>query len=208
MSASATSKHPSIYLLSDHLDAALALGEDLLCERVALVDAVQPLTMARLVRQNSELGEFLGTVRTLELGLTARLLQARKRAEEVRRHETRLKPLAALFVGGTAPLVDAANELGDPTVNDFQTGDTAFAFLRSRALIARDVAGLERLRELRVGDDYLVAGRIRLGTLLDLTATFLDSLDLIYNLYCAAAEPETLSTEAQDAGAAETRRAP
>jgi hypothetical protein len=183
MTASATPKHPSIYLLSDHLDAALAMGEDLLTEKVALADAAQNLTMARLVRQNRELAEFLTTVRTLELSLTARLLQARKRAEEMRRHESRLKPLIALFVGGTAPLVDAAMELGDATMHDFDTGDTAFAFLRSRGLIARDAAGLERLSELRVNEDYLVAGRIRLGTLLDLIATFLDSLDLLYDLY-------------------------
>ena len=108
-------RHPSLYLLGDHLDAALAMGEDLLTERVALADATQQLTMARLVRQNRELAEFLTTVRTLELSLTARLLQARKRAEEMKRRESRLKPLIALFVAGTAPLVDAAAELGDTT---------------------------------------------------------------------------------------------
>ena len=32
-------RHPSIYLLGDHLDAALAMGEDLLTEKVALADA-------------------------------------------------------------------------------------------------------------------------------------------------------------------------
>lgn len=183
MTASATPKHPGIYLLGDHLDAALAMGEDMLTEKVVLADAAQPLTMARLVRQNRELAEFLTTVRTLELSMTARLLQARKRAEEMRRSETRLKPLISLFVGGTAPLVDAALELGDTTTRDFDTGDTAFAFLRSRGLIERDAAGLERLAEVRVGEDYLVAGRIRLGTLMDLIATFLDSLDLLYDLY-------------------------
>jgi len=207
MTASATPKHPSIYLLGDHLDAALAMGEDLLTEKVALADAAQHLTMARLVRQNRELAEFLTTVRTLELSLTARLLQARKRAEEMRRRETRLKPLIALFVAGTAPLVDAAMELGDTTMRDFDTGDTAFAFLRSRALIDRDAAGLERLSELRVGEDYLVAGRIRLGTLLDLIATFLDSLDLLYDLYGEPAQPDAVPTEAKDGISAETGRA-
>jgi hypothetical protein len=208
-SASTAAQHPSIYLLGDHLDAALALGEDLLAEKVALVDAVQPLTMARLLRQNRELAEFFSTVRTLELSLIARLLQARKRAEEVRRDESRLKPLIQLFVGGTAPLLDAAMELGDSTLHDFQTGDTAFAFLRSRGLIARDTASLERLSELRVEEGYLVAGRIQLGTLLDLVATFLDSLDLLYDLYGAPAEPEALSpdTLTLNASATETSRA-
>jgi hypothetical protein len=208
VSAPAT-RHPSIYLLGDHLDAALAMGEDLLTEKVALADVAQPLTMARLVRQNRELSEFLTTVRTLELSLTARLLQARKRAEEMRRREVRLKPLIALFVAGTAPLVDAAMELGDTTIRDFDTGDTAFAFLRSRALIARDAAGLERLSDLRVGEDYLVAGRVRLGTLLDLVATFLDSLDLLYDLYGepAQAEASAAAVPAETGASAETTRA-
>lgn len=207
MTASATTpKHPGIYLLGDHLDAALAMGEDLLTEKVALPDAAQPLTMARLVRQNRELAEFLTTVRTLELSMTARLLQARKRAEEMRRREPRLKSLISLFVAGTAPLVDAAMELGDTTMREFDTGDTAFAFLRSRALIERDAAGLERLSELRVSEDYLVAARIRLGTLLDLVATFLDSLDLLYDLYGEAAE--AAGTAPAGAGtSAETSRA-
>jgi hypothetical protein len=200
-------RHPSLYLLGDHLDAALAMGEDLLTERVALADATQHLTMARLVRQNRELAAFLTTVRTLELSLTARLLQARKRAEEMKRRETRLKPLIALFVAGTAPLVDAAAELGDTTSRDFDTGDTASAFLRSRGLIARDAAGLERLSQLSVGEDYLVAGRIRLGTLLDLVATFLDTLDLLFDLYDEP-RPDALPAEAKDAASAETGRAP
>src|SRR6185369_28741 len=104
VSAPAT-RHPSIYLLGDHLDAALAMGEDLLTERVVLAEAERKLDMARLVRQAGEVADFLDTVRTLELTLIARLLQARKRAEEIKRRETRLKPLISLFVGGTAALV-------------------------------------------------------------------------------------------------------
>ena len=207
MAASAQPKHPGLYLLGDHLDAALAMGEDLLTEKVALVEATQPLTMARLVRQNRELSEFLGTVRTLELSLTARLLQARKRAEEMKRHETRLRPLIALFVAGTAPLVDAAAELGDTTARDFDTGDTASSFLRSRGLIARDAAGLERLSQLAVTEDYQVAGRIRLGTLLDLVATFLDTLDLVFDIY-EETRAGPLLPEAKDGASAEPSRAP
>ena len=55
MSASAEPQHTSLHLIEDHLDAALAMGEDLLTEKVALLQPTQPLTMARLVRQNREL---------------------------------------------------------------------------------------------------------------------------------------------------------
>ena len=211
MAADATPRHAGIYLLGDHLDAALAMGEDLLTEKVALADPLRKLTTARLVRQNREIAEFLTTVRTLELSLTARLMQARRRAEELKRREVRLKPLIALFLGGTAPLADAAAELGDTTARDFETGDTAHAFLRSRGLIARDAAGLEGLTHLAVGEDYLVAARIRLGTLLDLVATFLDTLDTLFDLYAEPAKTEGasggLSVDAADRKPGETSRA-
>jgi hypothetical protein len=207
MAGSAPDKHPSIYLLGDHLDASLAMGEDLLTERIALAGAAEMLVLPHLLRQNREIGAFLTSVRALELALTSRLLQARRRAEELKRRETRLRPLIALFVAGTAPLTDAAAELGDTTARDFDTGDTAFAFLRSRGLIARDAAGLEQQPQLAVTEEYLVAGRIRLGTLLDLIATFLDTLDTLFDLY---EEPRASAATVQAdlaAAPAEPRRA-
>ena len=159
------------------------MGEDLLTERVVLAEAEQKLNMSRLLRQTGEVADFLDSVRTLELSLIARLLQARRRAEEIKRSETRLKPLISLFVGGTAALVDAAEELGDTTNQAFDTGDAAQAFLRSRGILARDAAGLEQMSQLAVTEEFLVAGRIRLGTLLDLVATFLDTLDVMFDLY-------------------------
>jgi hypothetical protein len=207
MTATASDRHPSIYLLSDHLDAALAMGEDLLTEKVALAEAVQQLSMPRLMRQSREVAEFLNNLRTLELTLTARLLQARKRAEELKKRETRLRPLIALFVAGTAPLVDAAAELGDTTARDFDTGDSALAFLRSRGVISQDAAGLDRLTELAINEDYLVAARIRLGTLLDLVATFLDTLDTLFDLYGESAGAEASASRAGNAAPAETTQA-
>ncbi|MBX9590230.1 MAG: hypothetical protein K2X43_13060 [Hyphomonadaceae bacterium] len=186
-------RHPSIYLLGDHLDAALAMGEDLLTEKVALDTPAGTSPLRDWMRQNRDLNDFLATARTLEYAMTARLLQARKRAEELKRGESRLRPLIALFVAGTAPLADAAAEFGDTDARDFQSADAALTFLRSRGLIAQDAAGLEGLSRLAISEDYQIAGRIRLGTLLDLIATFLDTLDLLFDLY---AEP----ADAADAG--------
>jgi len=196
MVSTAPERHPSLYLLSDHLDAALAMGEDLLTEKVALDAPVRqssPSSLRGWMRQNRDLNDFLSTVRTLEYALTARLLQARKRAEELKRSETRLKPLIALFVAGTAPLADAAAELGDTDGRDFDAADAALTFLRSRGLIAPDAAGLGGLSSLAISEDYQIAGRIRLGTLMDLVATFLDTLDLLFDLY---AEPAAEAEEA------------
>ncbi len=93
MAAIETVRNPSIYLLRDHLDAALAMGEDLLTETLALDTPAGRSALRTWMRQNRDLNDFLTTVRTLEYAMTARLLQARKRAEEVKRSESRLKPL-------------------------------------------------------------------------------------------------------------------
>ncbi len=197
-------RHPSIYLLGDHLDAALAMGEDLLTEKVALDTPAGKSPLRDWMRQNRDLNDFLTTVRTLEYAMTARLLQARKRAEDLKRSETRLRPLIALFVAGTAPLADAAAELGDTDARDFNSADAALTFLRGRGLLAADAAGLEGLPRLAISEDYQIAGRIRLGTLLDLVATFLDTLDLLFDIYADAADeaggsrtPETVGTIAE-----------
>jgi hypothetical protein len=187
----------SIYLLGDHLDASLAMGEDLLAEKLALLDAVETPSRGHLLRQNRALNQFLATVRCLELAMIARLLEARRRAEELKRSEGRLRPLAALLAAGTAPLVDAVAELGDTSTRDFDTGDTACAFLRSRNMIARDAAGFAGMAQLAVSEDYLVAGRVRLGTLLDLIAAFLDALDDQFDLY-----PEDASSSGTRGGEA------
>ena len=186
MAAIETVRNPSIYLLRDHLDAALAMGEDLLTETLALDTPAGKSPLRTWMRQNRDLKDFLTSTRTLEYAMIARLLQARKRAEEVKRSEGRLKPLVALLVAGTAPLVDAAAELGDTDARDFNSADAALTFLRTRGLLASDAAGLEGLTRVAVSDDYQIAGRIRLGTLLDLVATFLDTLDLVFDLH---AEP-------------------
>lgn len=197
-------RHPSIYLLGDHLDAALAMGEDLLTEKVALDTPVGKSPLRDWMRQNRDLNDFLSTVRTLEYAMTARLLQARKRAEELKRSETRLRPLIALFVAGTVPLADAAAELGDTDARDFQSADAALTFLRSRGVLAADAAGLEGLPRLAISEDYQVAGRIRLGTLLDLVATFLDTLDLLFDLYADASEEAEAGSALSETTAATT----
>jgi hypothetical protein len=179
MALTAPERNPSLYLLRDNLEATLALGEDLLSAELTLPAQDRP-GLRGWIRQTRDLDGFLGSLRTLEYATTARLLQARKWAEELRRSDARLKSLIALFVAGTVPLVDAAAELGDTDARDFDGDDAALTFLRRRGMLAPDAAGLELVSRFAVGEDYQVAGRIGLGPLLDLVATFLDTLDTLY----------------------------
>ncbi len=176
-------ENTTAYLLADHLDAMLAAGEDLLkAHRVALAQVQSPRSAE--IRDLVEVRRrWVDAVRTLEMTLTLRGLRARERAEELRRADYRVDAIAGLFIGGTAPLADAAEELGDWTETDFQTGDEVAEYLRSRGLIPPDSAGVVSLDQLVVTADFRVARRIELGPLLDLTAAFLDALELFYDLY-------------------------
>ena len=172
-----------IYQLADHLDAGLAMAEDLVTETLAVNAQVPGMAMRTMVRRNSELLAFLDTVRSLELAMTARLLQARKKADDLKRHDGSFRPLVTLYSAGPAALVDAAAALGDESRATFETGNVSQAFLRSRGMIAADAAGFEGIDRLAVTEDYLVAGKIHLGTLMDLVATFLDTLDRSFDLF-------------------------
>ena len=176
-------KNATAYLLADHLDAMLAAGEDLLkAHRVVFAEVQRPRPQE--VRSLVEMQRrWLDAVRTLEMTLTLRCLQARHRAEDLRRADDRVDAIAGLFLGGTAALADAAEELGDWTETDFQTGDEIAEYLRSRGLIAPDSTGVVSLDRLAVTADFRIARRVELGPLLDLTAAFLDALELFYELY-------------------------
>ena len=198
MALTAPERNPSLYLLRDNLEATLALGEDLLSAELTLPAQDRP-GLRDWIRQTRDLDGFLGSLRTLEYAMTARLLQARKWAEDLRRSDARLKPLIALFAAGTVPLVDAAAELGDTDARDFDCDDAALTFLRRRGMLAPDAAGLELVSRFAVGEDYQVAGRIGLGPLLDLVATFLDTLDTLYGPDIAPIEEvQVLSARARD----------
>jgi len=198
MALIAPERNPSLYLLRDHLEAALSLGEDLLSAELTLPAGDRP-GLRNWIRQTRDLDGFLRSLRTLEYAMTARLLQARKWAEDLRRSDARLKPLVALFIAGTGPLVDADAELGDTDARDFDCGDAALTFLRRRGLLAADAAGLELVSCLAAGEEYQVAGRIGLGALLDLVATFLDTLDTLYGPDIAPIEEvQALSVRARD----------
>ena len=176
-------KNATAYLLADHLDAMLAAGEDLLkVHRVVFAEVPKPRPES--VRDLVEVQRrCIDAMRTLEMSLTLRGLQARERADELRRTDDRVEGIAKLFLGGTAPLADAAGELGDWTETDFESGDEIAEYLRSRGLIRPDSAGLVSLDQLAVTTEFRVARRIELGPLLDLAAAFLDALELFYELY-------------------------
>lgn len=187
-----------LYLLADHLDAVLASGEDLLAVAVAARAPDAAAGLSAVAR--GEVREAVERIRTLELRMLARALKGRERAIELAAADDRFTRPARLFVGGTGALADAVDECADTSVADFETGDALPAYLRSRGLIDARQCRLPDEAALAIGEDFLVAGRIPLGALLDLVAAFLDALELHVDLYVDA--PASTEPDAEAAAAA------
>lgn len=172
---------PCVYFLADHLDAVLAAGEDMRDIRMTWVSAGSAPDAA--LRDLDRLREAVDELRSLELTLIARLLKSRERAEELQRADPRLKLISRLFLNGTIAICDAVPALTDVTANDFETGDAALAYLRARELLAIDAAAPAEGANLRITEAFPIAGRMPLGTLMDLVAQFLDTIELHHDIY-------------------------
>lgn len=183
MSAAAAPRAPlAVYMLADHLDAALAAGEDLMARgldwRVAAECAVEDAT--EFAHNQRHIAE---DVRSFELMLIARVLKAREHARTLAAIDARFKGVADLFASGTATLLDAVEECDDTRSEDFETGDGLTAYVRSRGLISPSAARIRTPAELSIDDGFLVARRIALGPLMDMAAAFLDALEAHYDVF-------------------------
>jgi hypothetical protein len=174
----------SVYLLAEHLDAALAAGEDL-TGVLYVWSGAPPREDAELVEFRAGRREAIEKIRTFELAMLARLLMGREWAVTVATENDRFQPVARLYVAGTATLVDAVAECADLSGEDFDTGDDLTAYMRGRGLIAEDAAGLSDTAPIAANETFLVARRAPLGVLLDLVASFLDALEAEFDLFPA-----------------------
>ena len=193
----------SVYMLADHLDAALAAGEDLMARggdwRALTETPADPSDF--ILRQRAVAEE----VRSFELMVVARILKARTHASSLAECDDRFRVIAKLFVSGTAILLDAVEESGDARATDFDTADDIVAYVRSRGLIAPDAPAIRVAADLTIDDNFLVAKRIALGPLLDMAAAFLDALDVQYELFGGDA-PVTSNVRPADAEESERAR--
>jgi len=165
------------YMLADHLDAALAAGEDILAAGRKLASA----STAAYVQD--DLRTAVETVRALELALITRVLKAREWSQRFSKVDTRFKLQAMSFMGGSAALVDALAQFADATNADFDTGDGVTAYFRSRGVIDAETAALSDQAHTLICETFLVSGRIELGALLDMIAAYLDALEVHFLLF-------------------------
>ena len=186
---------PNVYLLADNLDAALAAGEDVMKAKLVWETGAgregDVIASARAAQR-----AILQNVRTLEQILVARVLKSRERSEEIAKRDPRFATVARLYNAGTAILIEAVSDFGDQAMIDFENGGGDVAYLRTRGLLTGEQAGPMEGQTFGFRDEFLVAGRIRLGTLLDLVAMYLDTLEIHFDLFSdVVTEPDLLPGE-------------
>lgn len=172
----------AVYLLADHLDAALAAAEDLLAGRLA---AIADLDTAENSAEDS-LAQFVARLERLEASVMGRVLHARRRLDELPPDDVELKPISNLFFSSTGLLLELVNRSKREAETQFDVGGDRLAFLRGRGLLARDAAGLPQYAPVVVTEAYRVGGILELGPLMDMVAGLLDLLDRRYDLYADA----------------------
>lgn len=167
-----------VYLLADHLDMLLAAGEDL-----------QKLEFRNRSAEPGEdpvgcsLQAFVRRVRTLESAAVGRLMCARAQALHLADEDDRFSLLARLFLSGTVHIGDVLQQFENPETAAFDYGDDPIGYLRSRGLVADDTGCLAITERVTVGEDFMMGGHIELGSLMDLCAQFLDTLDAQFGLF-------------------------
>ena len=179
------------YMLADHLDAALAAGEDILAAgRNGALAAGETTTPGASLRTGVEL------VRALELALITRVLKAREWSKKLDKADPRFQLIGKLFQSGTVSLVDALAEFADATEADFETGDGMTAYFRSRGVIDAEAPALSAHEAVTITETFRITGRIELGALLDLIAAYLDALEVQFVLFHAQPAAGTVTAPA------------
>ncbi len=181
---------PCIYLLVEHLDAALGAGEHLTSLSMAVTEPSSHVGPRGLRQREARFVAFVNQVRALEASVVAHILQARRRASELPRIRGPLRLLLDPFTSGTTVLLDAVADYGDPAAIAFHTGADRLAYLRARGLVPGDIGALMPSSRVEITESFLVAGRIELGPLLDLIEAFLRALNTEYELWIETSDDD------------------
>ena len=127
-------------MLADHLDAALAAGEDLVARGQdwrALAEASEADTAFALAQHANRRRRS-----RLRADADCPHFESPRTCPRARLLDKRFAAVANLFVSGTALLLDAVDECGDAREDDFETGDGVVAYVRSRGLISPEAANV------------------------------------------------------------------
>ncbi|MEN2495004.1 MAG: hypothetical protein TECD_00916 [Hyphomicrobiaceae bacterium hypho_1] len=182
-------KDQRIYLLAEHLDSILALGEDL--KSLCYYKNYNQLSCGSTSNLIC-LKTFIAEARKLEFHLIGHIKLAQNYANVLSKINNHVTKFTRLFSSCTAVIVDAIDQIWDREQNSFLKDSDPLLYLRSRNVIPSNTGCLKSFDRISMNDSFLVAERVNLGVLLDLCARFLDLLDENFDLFKDAAAVSSL----------------
>ena len=181
----APSNHP-VFLLAEHLDMILAAIEDLESCKVPETpgDPQRPGDESR-----ASIADYVRQLHVYEMAAIGHVGRARNLTRELVRRDSRFAMLGGLFVGGTAALDEAVARMRDTAGRAFRSGGDPLVYLRSRGMVDAE-AGSVRVGDISVGEGFGLAGEIEIGPLGELVSTFLNTIELHFDLF-----PDLMDTD-------------
>ena len=175
----------AVHLLADLLETIEVTADELLDQKLAGQDlaAIRAMSDVEVETQLTKLRNFVGRIRELELGIVAKLGQARDKARAVSRSDWRLRPIMMLFTSGTQGFADYLDAEDSPAQREFNGANQTFPFLRSRGLVSPQTISYDGSVELIVTDSFRLLGAMPLRDLRERCEATLNALDAHYDLY-------------------------
>lgn len=165
-----------VYFLTDHLFAAMEAGEKIRAATFTQAPLERELSSTEIMQEIEDLRTFINDLSSWEEDIVTKINQARQWSRYLKDHDSFFKPLIDLFNSATNPLTDVAAQIRDHHDRHFEGADHPDWFISSRAMTAKQAAD-GRMLSLTTRDKYLIGGHLRLGQLLDLLETFLETLE-------------------------------
>lgn len=184
-----------VYFLSDHLCTAVDIGEQIFSLRYAAQEYTPDLKTDDILDRLDEFHQFLDEIRTHEFMFLSKINQARHWCIHLRHLDIEFRPVVDLFNAATKHVADVESVLGMDEQGVFDGEATHQHLIESRNLFIDppQSAGGQPQR-IAVDDNFRLGGKAPLLELLEACNSFLDSLDIRFDV---VEEVEETSEETQ-----------
>ena len=171
-----------VYFLTDHLCSAIDVGEDIYNLRFASNSMSSDLSSEDILDRLDEFHQFLDEIRTNEFLMLSKINQARHWCIHMRYLDVEFRPVVDLFNTATKAVSSIETILGVDEQGVFEGESVPQTLLDSRNLVIEKSDGDSVPAKISVDENFLIGGKVLLTDLLDACNTFLDSLDIRFDV--------------------------
>lgn len=185
-----------VYFLTDHLFAAIEAGERIRLARFTQSQSEGDISGDDIMQELEDLRNYISDLSAWEEQMVTKLNQARQWSRYLRDHDAFFKPIIDLFNSATHPLTDIAAQISDHHDRHFEGGDHPDWFIQSRE-ITSEQSEQGQILSLTTGETYLVGGHVRLAQLIEMSETYLETLEARFPQLWLPAEEAIMETDGE-----------